>query len=234
MTHHPNKLLLVLLPIVLLVGCIATESAHGPFQSNLTEFEARSAARSAAPPEIDGFEIGYLCPDLFEGHIFSCPTVPTVSVAIDRNTNSIGGGLELGCGLNHGGVCVSPAIEYSRGSETYEYYYEEFQPAAKRAGMAAQSGIIDEGLDYSVLQLKVHGRYAFAIGSDSTMSISPIVGPNFYRWKYTDCPFNFACTENLLVLDVGAGFQYKKLGLDVYTGINGPNFSARLKYLFGF
>jgi len=178
---------------------------------------AASALRIATPPP-RGVALNYGCPDLFEGHIFSCPTIPSVSLNLDMNTDAIGGGVELGCAQGHGGVCVVPGIEYGRGSESY--YLGGFENGGN--------------LDYSVLQLKAHGRYAFPVNADSSLTISPLGGPRFYRFSYIDCPFEAECSENLLVLDIGAGVQYKSFGVDVFTGIGGPNFMMRFKYFLGF
>lgn len=160
----------------------------------------------------EGFSIDYMCPDLFEGHIFSCPNIPSVHLGLDVHTDAIVGGAELSCMQNHGGVCVSPGIEYGRGSESFGGFEE----------------------NYSVLQLKAHGRYSIPMNADSSVTVSPLAGPRFYRFSYVDCPFEFDCTENLIVLDVGASVQYKNFGADFFTGINGPNFFLRLKYAFGY
>lgn len=159
-----------------------------------------------------GFSIDYICPDLFEGHIFSCPNIPSVHVGLDVHTDAFVGGAELNCKQNHGGVCISPGIEYGRGNESFDGFEEQ----------------------YSVLQLKAHGRYSIPVNADSSLTVSPLAGPRFYRFSYTDCPFEYECSESILVLDVGAGIQYKNFGADVFTGINGPNFFLRLKYAFGY
>lgn len=160
----------------------------------------------------EGFSISYICPDLFEGHVFSCPNIPSVHLGMDVHTDAFIGGAELNCMQNHGGICVSPGIEYGKGSEAFGGFDEE----------------------YSVFQLKAHGRYSLPLNSDSSITISPLAGPRFYRFSYTDCPFEYECTENLWVVDVGAGLQYKNFATDFFTGINGPNFFLRIKYAFGY
>ncbi len=146
---------------------------------------------------------------------------PTIPVGVDRDTNAIMVGFEGGCPPIPGIVCISPALEVGRGSETYSYSGEFLK----------QNIIVDESVDYTVVTARVHGRYPFPIGEEGDFAISPIVGPRFYRWMQDDCDFE-GCDENLFVLDVGAGAQYKNFGLDFFTGLNGPNFSARLKYTF--
>lgn len=147
--------------------------------------------------------------------------VPTVGFGVDRDTNAIMGSIEGGCPLIPGMVCISPALEVGRGSETYSYSDEFFK----------QNIIVEQSVDHTVVTARVHGRYPFAIGEEGDFAISPIVGPRFYRWMPDDCDFE-GCDENLFVVDVGAGAQYKNFGLDFFTGLNGPNFSARLKYTF--
>lgn len=154
-------------------------------------------------------------------------TVPAVMLAVDADTDSFGGGVELTCPRIPGAVCVSPAVEFGKGSQSfgYDYEFETFAPAAKQAIIGG------DGPDYTVLQGRVHARYPFALNEDTTLTVSPIVGPRFYRWSQDNCDFE-GCDENLFVFDVGAGVQYGNFGLDVFTGINGPNFGARLKYAF--
>ncbi len=207
--------------IALAVGCSNT--------SNLVHkhYNTAGVTDAAATAPVKGVSVNYLCPDLFEGHVFSCPTIPTVSLGADFNTDSYNIGIEAGCGQAHGGICLSPAIEAGRGSETYGYNFD-VDRAAKGAG------ILDEKLEYNVLQANLHGRYAIPMNADSSVTISPLGGPRLYRFKYRDCPFGSGCSETLLVFDVGVGAQFKNFGLDVYTGLNGPNFSARLKYYLGY
>ena len=159
----------------------------------------------------------YPCPDLFEGHIFSCPTVPTVGVGIDVNTDAIVGGVELGCPQGHGGVCVVPGIEYGRGSQ-------DFGDVDPMTG---------EPLSYTVLQVKAHGRLSVPVTDNANISFSPLAGPRYYRFSYSDCPFMDGCTENIFMFDVGAGLQFRNFGLDVYSALNGPNVAFRLKYMLG-
>lgn len=159
----------------------------------------------------EGVSTNFVCPNI-EGTMFRCPKIPSVHLGLDVHTDAFVGGAELQCAQDHGGICIAPGIEYGRGNESFDGFEEE----------------------YSVLQIKVHGRYFIPINADSTVTFSPLAGPRFYRFSYVDCPFEFECSENALVLDVGAGIRYKNFGADLFTGINGPNFFLRLKYAFGY
>jgi hypothetical protein len=91
---------------------------------------------------------------------------------LDVHTDAFVGGAELNCMQNHGGICVSPGIEYGRGNESFSGFEE----------------------NYSVLQLKAHGRYSIPMNADSSITISPLAGPRFYRFSYTGCPFEYECS----------------------------------------
>ena len=219
----------LLAPLFLALICLAVGCA-----TSVPSFQVNHNAAATSKPG-NGPTLDYLCPDVFEGHIFSCPTVPVVQAALDRDTDSFGLGVELACKQHHGGVCVSPGIEFGLGSEElYSPGFGDFEFAAQRAvaSTAVQTALSDHTLDYTVLQLKAQGRYGFVVGGDSAFTVSPIAGPRIYRFAYKDCPFAFDCSETLIVLDVGVGLQYKNFGVDIFTGIGGPNFMTRFKYLF--
>lgn len=197
---------------VLMCGCQTVQPAQE------LDYSSPPSASILSAQKVD---INYGCPDLFEGHIFSCPTVPMISAGVDVDTDSKGIGVGLECNQGHGGICVAPSISFGTGSESYQsdFFFE------KRGDSFAD-------LDYRVFQIHAQGQYPFALNADTSLTVSPIVGPRYYRFSYKDCPFN-DCTENLLVLDVGAGVRWKNFGLDVFTGLNGPNFTARGKVIFG-
>ena len=213
------------------VGCATIDSKQIQTTDSWSNNQNRMASQvnTALPVESgssSSVEFGYMCPDLFEGHIFSCPTIPVIGLAADFNTDAIGGSLELSCKQNHGGICLSPAVEYSRGSESYRNYGDLGTQAKQQGGFSGDT-------DYSVIQARVQGKYGFPMSADSSLTLSPVAGPRIYRWSAIDCPFTSGCTETLFVLDVGVSVQYKNFGIDATTGLNGPNFAARLKYYLG-
>lgn len=164
----------------------------------------------------------YPCPDLFEGHIFSCPTSPTVGVGLDIDTDAYVVGIELGCPQGHGGICVTPGFEFGIGSESYTV--EVFQ----RGGGEVEP----MDLNYRVMKASVHGRYSVLLNSSSTLTFSPLAGPGFYYFSYSDCPFTDGCSESLFVFDVGGGVRFGPVSVDAFSQLNGPNVSLRARYAF--
>lgn len=164
----------------------------------------------------------YPCPDLFEGHVFSCPATINVGVGLDVDTDAYVAGVDLGCPQGHGGICVSPGVEFGVGSESYET--EFFRSGGGDVGGA--------DLDYRIIKARVHGRYSFPLNSSSTVTFSPLAGPGLYYFSYSDCPFTEGCSESLFVLDVGGGVRFGPISVDAYSQLNGPNVSFRAKYGF--
>ncbi len=134
----------------------------------------------------------------------SCPSVPVVSIGLDESPDSFNLGVSLECRQGDTGICVTPGVSFGRHGGN---------------------------VDYSVIQLWVQGRKNFAVGSDPSLTVTPLVGPRLYRISIDDCGLG-DCSNTELALDLGGGVQYKQFGLDLYTGLNGPDLSARLKYFF--
>lgn len=162
-----------------------------------------------------------------------------VAAGVDGDTDAIGGGVELQ--MNDGNqsgeqairqpaetlwnpkpasaasnLSIVPGVFYGRGSQDFG----DFDP------------LTGEILSYSVLEIGVRGQYAVSLSDDGLFQAYPLAGPAFYRFSYSDCPFDDFCSENLFLFDVGAGVRYGNFGLEASTALGGPNFRIRLKYAF--
>ena len=171
--------------------------------------------------------------------IIACQNAKLAAAAgMDSDTDAIGGGLALECGILDSGVTMQALPEQTRPIPDRT---RRVAPAGATIapgvffGFGSQDfGDVDpmtgEPLSYTVLQLGVHGQYAIPLNSDGSLSAGPIAGPGYYRFSYSDCPFSDECSENLFVLDLGGGVQYGNFGVEAFTGLGGPNLRLRAKY----
>ncbi len=139
-----------------------------------------------------------------------------LGLACDYDTD--GGGLEANYMFVNilEGVAVGPTLEVLRGKETHDYSKLDFKTGG---------GITSE-TKYNVVRGAVRATYPVAVSDNRPISVYPMIRPGVYYWSARD----FDSTETLFTVDFGGGIAYGPVELDLFSTIDGPNFSTRLRF----
>lgn len=181
-----------------------------------------------APPS--AAQLSKSCRDDIEGALgVFCGSSPSgealkilVQIAIDGNTDAIGGGVCLDSPL--GSASGEGCIDIVTGDQSFA----EDEAAFRSGGQL-------EPPRYIAVQAYVHGRYPIPVGDEARgLSVYPLAGPRLYYWDPESCEDNpeVFCEESEVSFgfDLGVGAGYGPVRADVFTGLGGvPSVSARLK-----
>lgn len=160
------------------------------------------------------------------GSGLSSDIVFIVQIALDSDTDGVGGGACLG--TEAGDVEIEGCTDVVVGDQDFTREH-----ALTRTGMAYAQGAGFQPQGYVGVQLYLHGKYPFDIGVGGAR-FYPLAGPRMYYWNPEDCDSTISIcfdSETSFGFDVGVGAGVGPFSAEVFTGLGDvPSVSARVRY----